>query len=166
MKVKPRSRKYIINYAKTIRSILKISPNKKIDIVKLIEELLFSLEIDFLIVEDYELTNEYAVYSPKNKELKVRESVYVGACNNDARDRMTLAHELGHILLHSDGVVLTRSVENIPAYCDPEWQAFEFARNFLCPIEGILETDDPYDLVERYGISYKAATIQLDNKNK
>lgn len=167
MKVKPRSRKYIEDFASKVRNILKLSLDNRVNIVKIMEELLPALEIDYIYEDDENLPSEYAVYSPLDKCLRIRNSVYIGACNGDGRDRLTLGHELGHILLlHGEEAMLTRSTEKVPAYCDPEWQAFEFARNLLCPIEGIHSNDDEFTLSERYGISLAVAEIQLNHLKK
>lgn len=167
MKVKARSRKYIEEFTTKVREILKISLDKKVNIVKIMEELLPALGIDYIYEEDELLPNEYAIYSPIDKSLRIRNSVYIGACDGDGRDRLTLGHELGHILLlHGEEAVLTRSTEKVPAYCDPEWQAFEFARNLLCPINGISKEDDEYTISEKYGVSLAVAEIQIRNTQK
>ena len=45
--------------------------------------------IEMEICEDYEMPNEYAVYSPQKNLLRVRNSVYEGACAGNPRDRFT-----------------------------------------------------------------------------
>ena len=41
----------------------------------------------------------YTEFSPP--QIVVRESVYLGAANRNGRDRMTMAHELGHLVMHA-----------------------------------------------------------------
>lgn len=39
---------------------------------------------------------------PSENRIRIREDVYERACNGYGRDRLTMAHELGHLLLHRD----------------------------------------------------------------
>lgn len=75
-------------------------------------------------------------------ELIVDAAVYDRVQQNDGRARFTLAHELGHCMLHAaqlhklnlnpGRVVLYRRVDLKP-YNDPEWQANAFAGALLMP---------------------------------
>lgn len=63
------------------------------------------------------------------------------------RARFTMAHEIGHAVLHTDSIRAARLVSasrkiagipkfrrgQFPAYVDPEWQANKFASSFLMP---------------------------------
>ena len=112
------------------------------------------------------MPDKYAEYNPIKKELKIRDDTYENAINGIGRDRFTIAHEIGHIFLHSNNVSLARSNEEIPIYCNPEWQANTFARELLCPINGIIKGDNDETLAKRYGVSKEVARIQLSQKEQ
>lgn len=75
---------------------------------------------------------------------------------------MTLAHELGHFLLH-DGITLglarVGGAEQIPIYCDPEWQASAFAGEFLVDHD-LIRSMTPEEVADKCGVSLQAARIQ------
>jgi len=61
--------------------------------------------------------------------LQIRQDVYLAAANGDGRARDTMAHELGHFILHR-GISLARRAtkQALPRKTeDSEWQADEFA---------------------------------------
>lgn len=159
----PRSRKSIILYANIIRKIGKVKDGY-FDVIKFLEHTCYDIAgLEMEIVEDNgnELAiNEYAKYIPSENCIKVRASVYDGATKGNGKDRFTLAHELGHALMHKE-VALSRSNRMPKAYEDPEWQANEFAANVLCPMDEIKDKD-MYDISEKYGVSLEVAQNQLD----
>ena len=83
---------------------------------------------------DAEAFTEFA--PPK---IVVRESVYRAALNRLGRARMTLAHELGHLLMHAHDRRLhrlaggNRPVPTSKKFESAEWQANKFAALFLMP---------------------------------
>lgn len=159
----PRSRKSIILYANIIRKIGKVK-NGYFDVIKFLEHTCYDiLELRIEIVNDNgnELAiNEYAKYIPSENCIKVRESVYDGAANGNGKDRFTLAHELGHALMHRQ-VALSRSNKTPKTYENPEWQANEFAANVLCPMNEI-KNKDIYIISRQYGVSLEVAKNQLN----
>lgn len=167
MKVPARSKKFIRNYTDEIRKILNFSIDEKLDVIKILELVIipcFNLNLE--IVEKSEMPDKYAEYEPLNKIIRIREDTYENALKGKGRDRFTIVHEIGHIFLHSNKVSMARSSDSIPIYCDPEWQANTFAREFLCPLKGVSDNDGVELLAEKYGISKEVAKIQLSQKNK
>lgn len=162
---KPRSRNSIIIYANIIRKIGKVK-NKYFDVIKFIETTCY--ELTGLVMEIVEDTgdeldrNEYAKYIPSENCIKVRQSVYNAAIQGVGKDRFTLAHELGHALMHRE-VALYRSDRLPEKYEDPEWQANEFAANVLCPINEI-DGMDIFEIRDKYGVSLEVAKNQLNKK--
>ena len=104
--------------------------------------------------------NEHGATIPSEKVIKIREDIYVGASNGRGRDRMTVAHELGHFLLHEESVVLCQIRGKIPAYKDPEWQAKCFAGELLIPFPAIAGMSAE-EIVAKYGVSKEAARYAL-----
>lgn len=95
--------------------------------------------------------------------IRIKNSVYEGACEGNGRDRMTIAHEIGHYLtLCICGFKLQRNFGNrkLKAYLDPEWQAKCFAGELLVPSHLVNGMDD-ISLVEKCGVSLEAARKQL-----
>lgn len=85
---------------------------------------------------------EEGKYDPVEKEILLSERTYEQLRMDVPRSRFTLAHELGHAILH--GAFLSASLEGrfpqkrykrttLKAYLDPEWQANCFAGAFLMP---------------------------------
>lgn len=116
-------------------------------------------EFSYEIVPDIEMGVDQANYNPVTNTMRIRESVYLGACKHNGRDRFTIAHELGHYFMH-DSVALSRveSGVRVPAYKDPEWQANTFAAAILMP-DHIIAGWDPVQISKRCGTSYNAANI-------
>src|SRR5690554_3484633 len=126
---------------KKIRAIaMKLHENTNIGeafpIVRFIELILPQVEEKFelIILPKNEITLKYAETDVVNKKMYIREDVYLGAINKNGRDRFTLAHELGHLLLHSGISKYPRfDKKKDKIYCSPEWQANTFARELLVP---------------------------------
>ena len=101
---------------------------------------------------------------PSENRIRIREDVYERACNGYGRDRLTMAHELGHLLLHRvETITLAREDGDISPYKDPEWQANAFAGELLAPYEYIKDMS-VIDIARYYGITEKAASIQRRRK--
>lgn len=165
--VSPLSKKLIRERAYNLRMVLGLSQQLYLPIDRILEVLscpfgdedpLLNLEI----LPDYEMCPEYAAaYSPHKNLLQIRESVYIGGCEGNARDRFTMAHELGHYCLHrSQDYQLARSNAYVPSYRDPEWQANTFASELLMP-NHLIQGMQVEDVMRMCGTSRQAAEIAL-----
>ena len=108
---------------------------------------------------DYFPSNIHAETEVEKRVIRIREDVYDGAISGVGRDRMTLAHEIGHYaLLVAKGLKLYRSFEGakIEAFRDPEWQAKAFAGELLCPYDMIKDMS-PHQISKACGVSLEAA---------
>lgn len=164
--VPPLSSKAIAKGAYIVRNFLghKFTNGNFLDIVKLIEDGNLQIttldnkkeDIGLLIVPTEELKNAEALTFPDGT-IKIPEKVYEEACQRKGRARFTLAHELGHALMHSNIIPFARSLDdNHKIYEDSEWQADEFAGELLIPSNELkykLDVPDEF-LMEEYGISY------------
>lgn len=165
MKAHPRSKMSIRLMARRIREILQVNINEKVDVIRLLEYVICPIfDISLIIVEKKDMLDKYAEYNPINQTIKIREDVYDRAIEGIGRDRFTISHEIGHIFLHSNNIAMARSNEEFPIYCDPEWQANIFAREFLCPLDGISESNCIDEISNKYGVSKEVASIQLSEK--
>jgi Zn-dependent peptidase ImmA (M78 family) len=110
---------------------------------------ILGVEID--AVPDAEMPEAYAVYLPKNKIMKITESVLRKAELEDPEALFTIYHELGHIYLHSDPVYFRQNKFNrVVKQNSAEWQADRFAVEFMI---------DRAELSTRYQNDIAAAAV-------
>lgn len=93
--------------------------------------------------------------------IQIREDVYDGACNGVGRDRMTIAHEIGHAILHTDSLRSARDFGAIKRFEDPEWQAMAFAGHLLIP-DTAIQIHDEAELTRICGVSNDAARVAVN----
>jgi len=121
-----------------IREVMGLEGKLFFPIVHFIEVILPQLDslFELEIVDIKDMSTNYAETLPSCHSMRIREDVYEGAIADNGRDRFTLAHEVGHYLMHQDGVVaLARNDvrQEIPHFARPEWQANTFSAALLAP---------------------------------
>ncbi|RVI51695.1 ImmA/IrrE family metallo-endopeptidase [Sinorhizobium medicae] len=127
-----------------------------VDIVSILEFRLVERYPNFRLAirADAEM-QEDAVTEPHLDRITVRRSVYIAACEDDVKARFTLAHELGHFLLHREKQVqmhkdqrgAVQEISRMTADESIEDQADMFARHFLAPPSlAFKHKDDPEHL--------------------
>lgn len=167
-KVKPRSIAAIEDLAKTARDAFGIT-GQRVKICHLIEALQEISPLTIEILEDYELGDEEARAFPDQNHVQVKNSIYEAACDGCGHAAFTLAHELGHILLHKgEKPSFARGeVRQHKIYEDSEWQADTFASAFLMDSRHInLKCDTTNSLVEKFGVTPHAAQVRLSKLKK
>jgi len=108
----------------------------------------------------------FTEFSPP--QIVVRKSVYLNARKQDGRSRMTLAHELGHLVMHagvqSNARMITgnKQAPTHKLYRSAEWQARKFGSLFLMPTHIVREFSSPQELVQACHVSLQAAQIRFD----
>lgn len=94
--------------------------------------------------------------------IAIREDVYDGAVAGDGRSRFTLAHEIGHFLMHrTDSHPRMVNPKNLKPYENPEWQADNFASELLMPVnlvKGLLMDE----IVKQCMVTPSAASVRID----
>jgi len=157
-KVNPLSTKKIRSVAHQIRDTFKIQDNY-FPIVLFLELLHQNELIEFEIVEKNEMPNDYGLTYPKKNKIVIREDVYDAAVDNDGFGRFTIAHELGHLILHKQETVYARNEHGgkHKIYEDSEWQADKFAQELLVDVRKVLKNYSIFDLENEFGISRRAA---------
>ena len=164
LSVPPLSLKQIRKRCELIRRIFNIPLNAPVDIVKVFEYILTQIGVEFEIVPKHEMGAKHGETIPSENRIRIREDVYERACYGHGRDRLTMAHELGHLLLHRvETITFAREDGDIPPYKDPEWQANAFAGELLALYEYIKDMSI-IDIASHYGITEKAASIQRRRK--
>lgn len=128
-------------------------------IVKVYEVLHYFVEgARFEVREICEMGDDHGRTYPDRGVILIREDVYQGAYLNKPRDRFTLCHELGHLLMHR-GISLSRVDPNNPPkiYMNSEWQADIFASHLLMPNSLLKNYSDVGQVVSDFVVSYDAA---------
>ena len=162
--VEAKSRDDLRNLARQFRKLLRLEDELYFPIVELLDVMtvLFD-DFNYEIVEDNVFTeNVHADTDIKTGHIRIRESVYAGACSGEGRDRMTIAHEIGHYFtICVCGFKLTQNFggKRIPAFQDPEWQAKCFAGELMVAAHHV-KGMNKYEIAERCGVSYDAACMQ------
>lgn len=123
--------------------------------------------LEILEDNDPRLRGKYASTNPDEFKIYLRNSVYDSAHDGDERSRFTVAHEIGHLIMHRDQQNFARNnSNNHKIYEDSEWQADTFASFFLIDstfINNQMNTDDISSLC---GVSRTAAEVWLKNTRK
>ncbi len=163
--VEPKSRKDLRRLAKEIRKKFGLDKEVYFPVVQLLEALpSVYKDFNYEIVEDSDLSKKtHALTDINEKVIKIKESVYDAACEGSGRDRMTIMHEICHyITLCQLNFTLARSFEQdeIPVFCDPEWQAKCLAGEIMMPADKIYDMN-PDEVSEKCGVSWPAAVFQL-----
>ena len=96
--------------------------------------------------------------------MKIRQDVYERAIQGVPRDIFTIAHEIGHAILHDDieEIALARNDEEIKPFENPEWQANTFAGELIAPSDSVIGLKIE-EIANIYNCSLQVAEIQLNN---
>ena len=163
----PLSRNNIRVFANFIRNKLGVTNQLKFPICQFLEripDILNNPNFYYRIIPDNNLPKDiHAFYTLYDDAIYIKESVYNGACADKGRDRMTIAHEIGHyLLIKTNGLQLQRHFNNtsIPTYMSPEWQAKCFGGELLIPAH-LIKGMQPAEIAEKCKVSLDAAKYQL-----
>jgi IrrE N-terminal-like domain len=124
----------------------------------------------FIVVDDSELGTADAKtdFSKGVVTITCQRSVRDRATMGVGRDRMTLAHELAHAVLHHSvplfrlvGAAGATDLAQDGAHTSAEHQAKVFAAAFLIHDEDAAEMASAQEISEQFGISLQAAEILL-----
>jgi IrrE N-terminal-like domain len=163
----------LVRRALDLRSVFEVADFENVDIISVIEFKLPLLIPDFrlIVLKDSEVDgNAKTTFVPPR--IIVRQSIYRAAYNGDKFSRFVLAHELGHIILHSkfknETVHSTRTneysenIKNLNAMESIESQASIFARSFLIhPSFAYKYKDDRIILSNRTGTPLREAASAI-----
>lgn len=153
------------------RAMAKLTDVPYFPVVDIVEKVLGNIldEISFEVASASEMDDAEGLTCPRGKFIRIREDVYDEACTGGVRARFTFAHELGHLLLHTDAekpLARASAAERLRPFNSAEMQANRFAGTLLMPSRLILPTDGPDDVMRRFGVSRPAATFRLDDLRK
>lgn len=134
----PISRKKIRVITNIVRDTFDLKDERYFPVVEFLEMGLSEIDDDFNYeIESFQkMGGRHGVTYPEKSLIVLREDVYENAVEGVPRDRFTIAHEIGHYLMHRpEKIAFARknSEEKLAAYLDPEWQANTFAGELLAP---------------------------------
>ena len=167
-RVKPRSARDIGARALAWRDTLHVSNTWAPDMIRLLEVEIPKLVSEFALVvrSDNEMGDAEAYTEFNPVHIAVRGSVYQLAMRNDGRSRMTLAHELGHLVMHPGAAKLrstsSSSDGHLKIFESAEWQAKKFAALFLVPDHVALQFSTADQLATSCQVSLQAAQIRFN----
>ncbi len=161
----PLSRQHIRAMAMFIRKVDKSENMLFFDIVKFLDVVLPKMVPNFsLVIEGRDKMGEcHGLTFPDRDEIHIREDVYIRASNGSGRDRLTMAHELFHLLQHEKrniSYARMEAKEQVKVYMDPEWQADAFGGELLIPAH-LIKNMTVDEIVDKCKVSWSAAEYQL-----
>lgn len=126
------------------------------------------LGFDFAVVDELPDGNEACAYPdgctehPDGPFIELTTKVYDHACAGYGRDRLTILHEISHVLLHRKVAVHNRGPRGaeLKAYENSEWQATQLAAELLMPLESFSAHRSLHKFCKAMGVSRKAADIR------
>ncbi|MBQ6004325.1 MAG: ImmA/IrrE family metallo-endopeptidase [Clostridia bacterium] len=164
-KASPVSRESIRHFIRDLKRKVGLEYELYFPILHFVENVLPLLIPDFQleIVPVIDMGGKHGETYPSKHIMRIREDVYLRAAAGEGRDRLTIAHEVGHLFMHDDDyIALCRMApdERLRPFEDPEWQADAFGGELLASsylIIGMTESE----IQEKCGVSLSAAHIQL-----
>jgi Zn-dependent peptidase ImmA (M78 family) len=168
-KVDPRSAKEIEALTLAWRYALGVQNDWAPNMLRLLEIELSRLpklsQFALITRSDLEMGDAEAYTQFNPPHIVIRNSVYQLARKRDGRSRMTLAHELGHLVMHPGASKLRSdfppTANKLKPYESAEWQANKFASLFLMPIHVVRELTSPSQISESCQVSLQAAQIRF-----
>lgn len=176
---KPRSDAEVKGYAERLRKYFRITSDE-IDVLECLkspriwtlrgeERLIFEICFDESLGEDDALTT----YAPGAVKISVTAAVHDAAKAGDGRARNTLAHELGHAVMHSGAPKARRTgakAQGRPNWMRPaesaERQANVFGPAFLISDHAAEMLPDAKSLSKHFGVSFECAEVFLAKRRQ
>ena len=153
------------------KKLFGFNENEPVDLWDLVERFLpEKLGINYDIREVEIMQDIEAAVNPDKGELLIREDVYLALTDptsyGHGRARFTLAHEIGHLILH-EGVTLNRQIKmkTHKVYEDSEWQADTFSAELLMPSH-MCKGLSLQEIQDKFIVSYTAAKNKFNAVNK
>jgi IrrE N-terminal-like domain len=168
--VPPTSKIKIRQTTTRIREIFQLA-NNKVSMIKFIEFILPPMMPNFYweVLTEEEMGIDEARTYPDKALIQIREDVYKKAWDGGRREQFTLAHELGHLVMHAGlqkSPSYARNNQEHPIFKDSEWQADQFSAEFLMPWEAAKQCKSVDEIMDKFFVSRNAAEIRYRDINK
>lgn len=168
--VPPCSRLDLLLYADAIHGAVGYDGSAAFPILGFMELILPQVypDVAFEVVPPGSLGDKFGETFPAEHLIRLTQDIYDAAAAGDGFSRMTVAHEVAHLLWHEKvpiALARKRAGRDLPAYRSSEWQANALAGALLMPIRKVIHMD-PYEVQEKYLVSPSAARIQTAKVRK
>ena len=118
--------------------------------------------VEFEVCTVREMGNRHGTWNPASSVLALREDVYEGAIAHKGRDRFTVMHEVGHVILHPNQLNRVASGSaRLPAFRCPEWQANTFSAAILMPPPLLVQCVSLREVMSEFGVTRAAAELWI-----
>ena len=157
-----RSERDIERLATMVRRELGVAPGARIAMQPVLEMALDEIYPGayYTIEWDGDMNGAEARTDHFEPRISLSASTYAGLQNADPRPRMTVAHELGHLLMHTRQPVYHYSSRIRDRHVDPEWQADYFAAALLMPADAFRKMKTVKQAKKAFGVSRSAALMR------
>lgn len=164
-RVSPRNIDTIRQIAKNVCDLLEIKDIARINIANFLDSLSVNWHITYVILDMDEMPPGIEAYCiPEDLLLCFREDVYERACSGFPRDKFTIFHEIGHLILGHRRTI-NREIDDYPLKRieDSEWQANQFAGEVLMPYDEIRLNNlvSEFDIQNHFNVSFQAALVRF-----
>lgn len=164
-KAAPQSRDQLRRYVQYIKEKTGLQNEIYFPILPFVENVLPMMfpDYQFEILPKEVMGSKHGETYPNKNIIRIREDIYEGAASGKGRDRLTVAHEVGHFFNHEeDSIILCRLApgQKLKPYEDPEWQADAFAGELLAPSH-LIRNMSVQEVMLKCGVSEAAAKNQL-----
>lgn len=163
--VQPRDIIEIRDVASSFSGLLRLEGGpERVLFGRLLDRLSVEFGIPYDVLSQSKMPNPSieAYCNPSEMSMCFREDVFKSICSNGRRGRFTVAHEIGHLMLGHERTVNKsprRNGKNLKFVEDSEWQANQFAAEFLMPLATINRKGlwSPNSISEYFIVSKSAA---------
>jgi hypothetical protein len=154
--------------AELLRKFLDLEDRSYFPVVEVYEALdLLYPDAYFEVREEHEMGPDHGRTYPDRNVIHIRLDVYERAARGEGRDRFTMCHELGHLMMHR-GVALSRIDPRSPPkiYMNSEWQADTFASYLMMPTALLAKSSGVNKAMAEFGVSFEAAWARREGMKK
>ena len=160
--VPPRSWANIASLTDSIRIQFSLSDTPNFPVMDFLERVLFQKMgvVELEVGDKAEMGPYEGLTDQSGRTIILREDVYEDAWNGDGRARFTVAHELGHLFMHT-GIPMARAAGSVKPFRLSEPQANQFAAELLMPRHFMSPSDRPDHVIARHQVSHEAAANRI-----
>lgn len=156
--VERRSERQIERLAALVRRELGVDPGGRLAMQPILEFALDDIVEDayFAVANDGEMPGAEGRTDWHQPVITLSASTYANLKKSDPRARMTVAHELGHLLMHTRQPVFHYRSKAKDRHVDPEWQANYFSAALLMPSDAFRKFRSVKAAKKAFGVSRAA----------
>jgi Zn-dependent peptidase ImmA (M78 family) len=162
-----RTKKQIEDLAKAVRRELGVEPSSRISMLPILEFAIGDMVEDAYmdVANDSDMPGAEGQTDQHRPVITLSASCHAALRRGNARARMTAAHELGHLLMHTRQPVFFYRSQTRDRRRDPEWQADIFAATLLMPASGFRKMRTVSQAMRVFGVSRPAALRRARDLN-